>query len=70
MTEAVVYERLDKGCRAKILADLDDKILIRAWWPAGDGDRKKGLAGKNDLIATNVVEVSRDYFIRKYGEVL
>ena len=65
----MIVDRLDKGCRAKILGTYSDRVLIDAFWPATAMDRRKGLVGK-DGSAHNVVEVSREYFDKKYGAVL
>jgi hypothetical protein len=64
------YERLDKGCTAKVLFADNDRVLIHAVWPASAHDRRRGMVFGKDTHAHNIVEVSRDYFEQRYGAVL
>lgn len=61
----MTYERLDKGCKAEVLAHTDSYVLLRAWWPAGRHDRTKFPVTNG--IARTITQVSREYFERKYG---
>lgn len=46
------HKRKDKGCEAKVLAVVDERVLIESKWP------------KNN---TNILFVSRSYFQERYG---
>jgi hypothetical protein len=46
------HKRKDKGCEARVMAVVGDRVLIEAKWP------------KNNR---NIVFVGRDYFEEKYG---
>lgn len=58
-----MIERLDKGCKAKVLAVSDDAVLLTAFWPSTDTKHHYVVNG----IARNTVRVSREYFERRYG---
>jgi hypothetical protein len=49
-------KRKDGGCESKILAVTPNKLLIEARWEQGGKPFR------------NVVNVSKKYFIEKYGE--
>ena len=49
-------KRLDKGCESRILGTYDGKVLLEARWPVGAKNQQR-----------NVVEISQEYFERKYG---
>jgi hypothetical protein len=55
----VYHKRKDRGCEARILADSGDTLLIEARWPIGADPKRQ---------QRNTVNVTREYFIRKYGE--
>lgn len=61
-----MIERLDKKIRANILAVTDDHVLLDAFWPASERDKKNFFIMPNGL-ARNTVVVSREYFERRYG---
>jgi hypothetical protein len=63
------YTRLDGGCCASVLAVTNGRVLFDAHWPASKQDTKKFLVTPKG-VAHNVVEVSTDYFERKYGVAL
>lgn len=46
------HKRKDRGCEAKVMAVVGDRVLIEARWP------------KNNR---NIVFVGREYFQEKYG---
>jgi len=46
------YKRKDKGCEAKVMAVVGDRVLIEAKWP------------KNNR---NIVFVGKGYFEERYG---
>ena len=50
------HKRLDKGCESRILGEYDGRMLIEARWPIGAKQQQR-----------NIVEISREYFERKYG---
>lgn len=52
------HKRLDKGCESRILAANDGRVLLEARWPIGKPERQQ---------QRNIVEVSAEYFERKYG---
>lgn len=64
----MIYERKDKGCKAKVLAVVADQVLIRAFWPATTKTDKRFNIVNGE--AQNIVEVSKAYFERKYGVAL
>lgn len=45
-------KRKDKGCEANVLAVKDGRVLLEARWPPSN---------------RNIVEVSEEYFLEKYG---
>lgn len=53
------HKRLDKGCESRVLGVYDDRVLIEARWPIGAR-----------FPVRNIVEVKRDYFEERYGNVL
>lgn len=59
------YERLDKGCKAFILADAGDRVLIDARWKATRNDDRRFRIEAG--IARNITYVSKRYFEQKYG---
>jgi hypothetical protein len=65
----VIHDRLDGQCRASIIHVTPSTVLFTAFWPASASDARRFEVTKED-IARNTVEVSRDYFERKYGKVL
>ena len=50
------HKRLDRGCESRVLGSYDGKILIEARWPVGAKQQQR-----------NIVEVTQEYFERKYG---
>lgn len=46
------YKRKDKGCEAKVMAVVGERVLIESRWP------KNGR---------NILFVSKDYFQERYG---
>lgn len=62
------HERLDHGCKAKVLSFTDDEVMLTASWPATKRD-EKNFHVVNER-AYNTVVVSRAYFERRYGQVL
>jgi hypothetical protein len=54
------HKRKDKGCESRILADDGQILLIEARWLIGKPERQQ---------QRNIVNVSREYFIGKYGDV-
>ena len=48
--------RLDRGCESRILAVTVNRVLLEARWPVGAKQQQR-----------NIVEVSTEYFERKYG---
>lgn len=63
----MIYERLDKKCKAQILA-VSDTILLKAFWPATERDRTRFQVSGG--LAFNTVNISKEYFERRYGKVL
>ena len=51
------HKRKDKGCESRILGVYRDRVLIEARWPIGAKQPSR-----------NIVEVSRKYFVERYGE--
>lgn len=64
----MTYERLDKACRARVLAVTDDQVLMEAFWSAQKHDEKRFNVRHG--VAQNIVHVSKSYFEKKYGVVL
>lgn len=67
-----MIKRLDNGCEAEILASNEHEVLLAAYWPAGpkDSSRFRIVYQDGKAIARNITFVPRDYFVRKYGDVL
>lgn len=63
----MIYDRLDKRCKAQVLA-VTDTVLIKAFWPAAKRDEQwfKVSGG----LAFNTLNVSKAYFERRYGVAL
>ena len=62
-----IYERLDKGCRARVIAITGNEVLIDARWPTA---LSNPLYNDTLNCARNIVCVSKEYFERKYGVAL
>lgn len=64
----MTYQRLDRGCTAKILAILDDRVMLTASWLASETDHRRFNVMSG--VAYNTTTVSKSYFERKYGVAL
>ncbi len=60
-----VYTRKDNKCKATVIAVRDDSILITAFWPSQKSDDRNRM--RQDGNTYNTLNVSREYFNRKYG---
>jgi hypothetical protein len=64
----MTYDRLDRKCRARVLAVVGDSVLMTAMWTAQRHDEKRFHIVNGE--ATNTLNVSRRYFEQKYGVAL
>jgi hypothetical protein len=64
----MTYERLDKQCRAKVIAVTDDRVLVCATWNAAKQDIRNFKVANG--IAHNIVYLPKSYFEQKYGVAL
>ena len=67
----MIYERKD-GLQARILAEVNDQLLIECRWPANFHDRRKfsplrfSEGTRHSTLAINTTVVSKDYFEKRY----
>lgn len=61
----MIFLRNDKQCKAEIIVDKGDTLLIRAFWPAKEIDHKKFSVKEG--IAQNILNVKRADFDRRFS---
>jgi hypothetical protein len=62
----MIYQRKDHEVRAELLADHDNVVLIRAYWPAARDHPKYSPAHG---YAVNILNLNRDDFHSRYDEL-